>query len=106
MVGFDFQVSTPGAERILKVPDDLDRFKDMPMTVCYEDEDSDSTEKSRIFLLDSIEMDSQICVWKLADVRENRDPLRKGRPLSRKHKDWRLNLPFVMHKRVTLYLEY
>lgn len=100
------QVSTPGAERMLKVPDDLGRFKEMPITVCYEDQDSDSREKTGVFLLDSIEMDSEICVWKLADVKENRDPQEKGRPLSRKQRDWRLNLPFVMHKRVTLYLEY
>ncbi|KAH9708052.1 DUF150 domain-containing protein [Citrus sinensis] len=100
------EVSTPGAERMLKVPDDLGRFKEMPITVCYEDQDSDSREKTGVFLLDSIEMDSEICVWKLANVKENRDPQEKGRPLSRKQRDWRLNLPFVMHKRVTLYLEY
>ncbi|XP_031267652.1 uncharacterized protein LOC116126081 [Pistacia vera] len=99
------EVSTPSAERILKVPDDLSRFKDLPVTVCYEDAESDCTEKDGVFLLENIEMDSESCVWKLADVKENRDPQSKGRPLSCKRKDWRLKLPFKEHKKVTLYLE-
>ncbi|MED6120874.1 hypothetical protein PIB30_025028 [Stylosanthes scabra] len=99
------EVSSPGAERILKVPDDLNRFRDMPMRVCYtENTESNSTEEDGVFLLESIEKESEVCVWKLADVKENRDPLRKGRPLSRKQKDWRLELPFNMHRMVTLYL--
>lgn len=102
---FFSKISTPGAERILKVPDDLSRFKDLPVTVCYEDVESDCTEKDGVFLLENIEMDSESCVWKLADVKENRDPQSKGRPLSRKRKDWRFKLPFKKHKKVTLYLE-
>ncbi|KAG4165450.1 hypothetical protein ERO13_A13G083700v2 [Gossypium hirsutum] len=99
------QVSSPGAERILKVPDDLDRFKDMAMRVCYiEDAGSNYTEKSGVFLLDSVEEEN--CVWKLAEVKENRDPNSKGRPFSRKQKDWRLKLPFDKHKMIMLYLEY
>ncbi|KAK7309893.1 hypothetical protein RJT34_06990 [Clitoria ternatea] len=101
------EVSSPGAERILKVPDDLSRFKDMPLRVCYTEHiESNCPEKDGVFLLDSIQTDAEICVWKLADVRENRDPLRKGRPLSRKQKDWRLTLPFNLHRMVTLYLGY
>ncbi|XP_012464664.1 uncharacterized protein LOC105783638 [Gossypium raimondii] len=99
------QVSSPGAERILKVPDDLDRFKDMAMRVCYiEDAGSNYTEKSGVFLLDLVEEEN--CVWKLAEVKENRDPNSKGRPFSRKQKDWRLKLPFDKHKMIMLYLEY
>ncbi|KAK7274981.1 hypothetical protein RIF29_16085 [Crotalaria pallida] len=99
------EISSPGAERILKVPDDLSRFKDMPMRVCYtENIEADCPEEDGVFLLDSIDKDSEICVWKLANVKENRDPLKKGRPLNRKQKDWRLKLPFNMHRMVTLYL--
>ncbi|KAM7273924.1 hypothetical protein ACFE04_028588 [Oxalis oulophora] len=101
------EVSTPGAERILKVPEDLDRFKDMPMSVCYvEESDTKNLEKTGIFKLESVEEESGKCVWKLAEVKENRDPQSKGRPMSRKRKDWRLTLPFTMHNKVTLYLEY
>lgn len=99
------KVSSPGAERLLKIPDDLDRFKDMPMRVCYiGDEESNCSEKNGIFLLESLE--TEACIWKLADVKENRGPLSKGRPLSRKQKDWRLKVPFANHKSVSLYIEY
>ncbi|XP_050373990.1 uncharacterized protein LOC126791565 [Argentina anserina] len=98
------EVSSPGAERLLKVPDDLPRFKDKAMRVCYLDVDSKHLEKDGVFMLESVETDSESCVWKLANVKENRDPDRKGRPLTRKQIDWRLKLPFSVHKRVLLYL--
>ncbi|KAK6133913.1 hypothetical protein DH2020_032342 [Rehmannia glutinosa] len=101
------EVSSPGADRLLRVPDDLLRFKDLPMVVSYlEDSDARCPEKNGVYFLDSIEADSRCCVWKLADVRENRDPSAKGRPLSRKRKDYRLKLPYAMIKRVTLYISY
>ncbi|KAL8141832.1 hypothetical protein V2J09_014864 [Rumex salicifolius] len=94
------ELSSPGAERLLRVPDDLPRFQDFPMIVSYvEDEEAKSEEKSGVFYIDSIEQESGNCVWKLADVKENRDPLSKGRPLSRKRKEWRLKLPYTMHKK-------
>ncbi|KAM7468466.1 hypothetical protein LguiB_016028 [Lonicera macranthoides] len=98
------EVSSPGAERLLKVPDDLDRFKDMPMRVSYVEEVG--PEKNGVFYVESVETESGSCAWRLADVKENRDPSAKGRPLSRKQKDWRLKLPYAMFKKVTLYLDY
>ncbi|KAK9707166.1 hypothetical protein RND81_07G177000 [Saponaria officinalis] len=103
------EVSSPGAERLLMVPDDLHRFKDFPMVVSYfEETDTQpkTQEKTRVFFLDSIETETEHCVWKLADVRENRDPASKGRPLNRKQRDWRLKLPYKMLKKVSLYLEF
>ncbi|GFQ05294.1 hypothetical protein PHJA_002673500 [Phtheirospermum japonicum] len=101
------EVSSPGADRLLRVPDDLLRFKDMPMVVSYlEKSDTKFPEKSGVYFLDSIETESRCCVWKLADVRENRDPAAKGRPLSRKQKDSRLKLSYDTIKRVTLYISY
>ncbi|PHT33674.1 hypothetical protein CQW23_25474 [Capsicum baccatum] len=101
------EVSSPGAERLLKVPGDLSRFKHRPMRVSYiEEVNSRSVEKDGIFFMESIDAESGSCVWKLADVKENRDPAAKGRPLSRKKKDWRLTLPYAMVKKVTLYLDY
>ncbi|XP_077243738.1 uncharacterized protein LOC143884192 [Tasmannia lanceolata] len=101
------EVSSPGAERILKVPDELDRFKEMPMRVCYVEGEpaSKNKEKDGVFMVESVETESEHCVWKLADVRENRDAASKGRLLSRKQKDWRLRLPFGMLRKVTLYIE-
>lgn len=101
-----FEVSSPGAERLLKVPDDLFRFKAMPMRVSYiEDVDLRGTENDGVFMLDHVELESKSCIWKLANVRENRDPLSKGRPLTRKQKEWRLKLPYANHKKVFLYIE-
>lgn len=93
------EVSSPGAERLLRVPDDLHRFKDFPMVVTYIDTEAKAQEKSAVFFLDSVETETKQCVWKLADVRENRDPASKGRPLSRKQKDWRLKLPYSTIKK-------
>lgn len=88
------------------MPDDVNRFKDMPMRVFYtENIESNCPESDGVFLLESIEKDEEMCVWKLANVKENRDPLKKGKPLSRKQKGWRLKLPFNLHRMVTLYLE-
>ncbi|XP_010415553.1 PREDICTED: uncharacterized protein LOC104701546 [Camelina sativa] len=99
------EVSSPGAERLLRVPEDLPRFK-MAMTVSYVEETNSRTAvKSAVFLLESIDAESDKCVWKLADVRENRDPESKGRPLSRKQKDLRITLPFTAHRKISLYLD-
>ncbi|KAL8518488.1 hypothetical protein ACS0TY_009749 [Phlomoides rotata] len=101
------EVSSPGVERLLKVPDDLLRFKEMPMVVSYlEDTNARSQEKTGVYFLDSVDTESECCVWKLADVRENRDPEAKGRPMSRKQKDARLKLPYAMIKRVNFYISY
>ena len=73
------------------------------MRVCYvEGEESNRVEKTQVFMLECLE--TELCVWRLANVKENRDPLGKGRPLNRKLKDWRLKLPFAMHKTVSLYI--
>ncbi|GAV69344.1 LOW QUALITY PROTEIN: DUF150 domain-containing protein, partial [Cephalotus follicularis] len=84
------EVSSLGAKRIVRVPDDLNWFKDMPRRLCYaKDVKSNYSEKNEIFMLESVEVESGNCMWKLADVKENMDPQCKGRPLSRKKRDWR-----------------
>ncbi|GAA0187285.1 hypothetical protein LIER_34573 [Lithospermum erythrorhizon] len=101
------EVSSPSAERLLKVPEDLSRFKHMPMTVNFiNDSENNNQVKTSVFYLECIDMETERCIWKLADVKENIDPSAKGRPLSRKLKDWRLQLPFTNCKKVTLYLGY
>lgn len=93
---------------MLRVPDDLDRFKDMPMWVSYSEDSPESKQRQeveKVLLLDSVDIESQQCVWKLANVRENRDVQSKGRPLSRKQRDWRLTLSFDSIKKVALYLD-
>mgnify|MGYP003703369245 CR=1 FL=1 len=104
------QVSSPGAERLLKVPKDLDRFKDMAMRVQYLVEGDDVVpkqilQKDGIFLLESVDIQAEHCIWKLADVKENRAAAGKGRPLNRKKRDWRLQTSFQAVKKATLYLD-
>ncbi|KAK3124468.1 hypothetical protein QOZ80_7BG0586960 [Eleusine coracana subsp. coracana] len=105
------EVSSPGAERLLKVPEDLDRFKDMAMRLQYHVEDGDDLVlkqnllKDGIFLLEAVDAQAEHCVWKLADVKENRAEAGKGRPLNRKQRDWRLQTSFKAVKKVTLYLD-
>uniref|UniRef100_A0A453BME3 DUF7912 domain-containing protein n=2 Tax=Aegilops tauschii subsp. strangulata TaxID=200361 RepID=A0A453BME3_AEGTS len=100
-----FQISSPGAERLLKVPGDLDRFKDMAMRVQYHAEGDGliSDQMDGIFMLESVDIQAEHCVWKLADVNENRAG--KGRPLNRKQKDWRLQTSFDAVMKATLYLD-
>eukprot|EP01018_Ginkgo_biloba_P031237 Gb_22791 [translate_table: standard] len=106
---FYFQVSSPGAERLLRVPQDLERFKDLPMQVSYLEEITEanpsSKEQDGIFQLDCLDLDSGYCMWKLANVKVNREASGKGRSLSRKRRDWRLRLPLSSLRLVRLYLE-
>uniref|UniRef100_A0A453BMD4 DUF7912 domain-containing protein n=1 Tax=Aegilops tauschii subsp. strangulata TaxID=200361 RepID=A0A453BMD4_AEGTS len=99
------EISSPGAERLLKVPGDLDRFKDMAMRVQYHAEGDGliSDQMDGIFMLESVDIQAEHCVWKLADVNENRAG--KGRPLNRKQKDWRLQTSFDAVMKATLYLD-
>ncbi|XP_078428818.1 uncharacterized protein LOC144701028 isoform X2 [Wolffia australiana] len=84
------EVSSPGAERLLKVPEELERFKEMPMLVVYEDENDKNETKSGVFQLDTVDSETQLSVWKLVNVKENRILKDKGRPMSRQRRDWRL----------------
>ena len=96
-------MSSPGAERLLKVPDDLERFREVPLVVDYKvDNDERSTRCLGYFLLDAVEPESRLAVWKLADVKENRTG--KGRPFNRQQRDWRLKLPFHLIASVRLYV--
>ncbi|XP_057814050.2 uncharacterized protein LOC131027973 isoform X2 [Cryptomeria japonica] len=120
------EVSTPGAERVVRVPKDLIRFKDLPMYVKYKVEttisengsqeqdiylmeaaieDDGSEEHDGIFVLDNVEMELGYCTWKLANVRLNRELLGKGRTLNKKKREWRLRVPFTSLVLVRLYLD-
>eukprot|EP00249_Psilotum_nudum_P018977 c27049_g1_i1 orf=129-1355(+) len=104
------QVSSPGAERVVQVPNDLLRFKGLPMYVRYvEEKSSDDSEqlpvKDGVLELQSAEMTSGYSVWKIANVRQNRDSAGKGRGLTRKQREWRAQIPFSSLQLVRLYLE-
>lgn len=101
-------MSSPGVERVVRVPQDLDRFKDRPMYVKYVtkvDETGCSSESDGVFRLVSFDLETSSCIWGLADVRINREKAGKGRPLNKKQREWRLNTPFDSLTLVRFYSE-
>ncbi|CAL5417560.1 unnamed protein product [Camellia sinensis] len=102
------EVSSPGVERVIHIPQDLDRFKDRPMYVKYVSEvdvTGSSTQNDGVFRLVSFDLETNCCIWGLADVRVNREKAGKGRPLNKKQREWRLNTPFDSLCLVRLYSE-
>ncbi|KAK2390558.1 hypothetical protein QL285_064085 [Trifolium repens] len=91
------EVSSPGVERTVRIPDDLDRFKERSMYVKYvidDDSNNPSAESDGVFKLESFDVETKYCTWSLADVRFNREKAGKGRPLNKKQREWRLSTPF------------
>ncbi|XP_020246939.1 uncharacterized protein LOC109824710 [Asparagus officinalis] len=91
------EVSSPGVERVVRIPEELERFKEKPMKVRYtiNNAASDSPQESEgIYKLISFDLDSQNCTWGIADVKANRKQAGKGRPLTKKQREWRLQTPF------------
>ena len=68
----EVEVSSPGAEREVRVPEDLERFAGLPLDVRYRDEDEagpfERTEALRLVALDAAAGTAE---WELADVRAN-----------------------------------
>ncbi|CAL9056014.1 unnamed protein product [Musa banksii] len=91
------EVSSPGLERVVRIPDELERFKDRPMYVKYISDGAASAspqESDGVFKLISYDMELCQCTWGLADVKINRQKAGKGRPQSKKQREWRLQTPF------------
>lgn len=100
------EVSSPGVERIVRIPQDLVRFKERNMYVKYVIEATGTGSKSEhdgIFRLVSFDSEANSCTWGLADVRVNREKSGKGRPLNKKQKEWRLELPLHCLRLVRFY---
>lgn len=100
------EVSSPGVERVVRIPDELDRFKERAMYVKYTNNvatASSSSESDGIFKLVSFDIEAKCCTWGLADVKINREKAGKGRPLSKKQREWRLETPFDSLRLVRLY---
>ncbi|GAV58827.1 DUF150 domain-containing protein [Cephalotus follicularis] len=100
------EVSSPGVERVVRIPQELERFKDRPMYVKYMSEVAESglsSEIDGVFRLISFDVDTRCCTWGLADVRINREKAGKGRPLNKKQREWRLDTTFDSLRLVRLY---
>ncbi|KAJ0241423.1 hypothetical protein HA466_0218220 [Hirschfeldia incana] len=98
------EVSSPGVERVVRVPQDLDRYKERSMYVRYVDQEAEN-EGDGIFRLVSFDVEAKSCVWGIADIRVNREKAGKGRPLSKKQREWRLETSFDSLRLVRLHSE-
>lgn len=102
------EVSSPGVERVVRIPQDLERFQERAMFVKYVSEVAETgtvSEQEGVFRLVSLDLGTKCCTWGLADVRVNRERAGKGRPLSKKQREWRLETTFDSLHLVRLYSE-
>jgi len=101
------QVSSPGAERVVQIPQDLERFKELPMYVRYlgTGTGEEAEEKDGVLELESVDTEGGSSVWKIANVRINRELVGKGRGLNKKQREWRVQMPFESLQLVRLYID-
>ena len=94
---------------MVEVPKQHERFKDLPMLVIYVEETNDTSGrevlKDKILTVYSLEVELDISVWKLTNVRMNREQAGKARGLTRKQKEWRAELSSSSLRLVHLYLD-
>lgn len=98
------EVSSAGAEREVRLPRDLLRFKGLPMSVRYEPEPGATPTTEALELLE-FDSDAGTTLWKLAAVRANMVGLKKGQPMSKKMRERRLALPLKQLLKVHLILD-
>lgn len=95
---YSIEVSSPGAEREIRFPDELERFKALPLKVLHTGEN----DKSRQDILNYQGIDGDISTWKLADVKFNR----KSGIITKKNKDEIRQIENARIRRVSLYLDW
>jgi ribosome maturation factor RimP len=107
MCALSLQVSSPGAERVVQIPQDLERFKELPMYVRYlgTGTGEEAEEKDGVLELESVDTEGGSSVWKIANVRINRELVGKGRGLNKKQREWRVQMPFESLQLVRLYID-
>ncbi|KXZ49372.1 hypothetical protein GPECTOR_21g598 [Gonium pectorale] len=97
-----FEVSSPGAERQVAVPDELHRFGCLPLKVEYRA--PDGKEVSSVLLLDSLDEAAGSSAWRLANVRANATV--KGRALSKRQLAALVTIPLADITRVRIHVDF
>ena len=96
-----------GAERAVKVPEELERFKHLPMLASWKllpdhpDRPAQQQEPKVVTLVNH-DAEAQLCAWKLADVKANRG--KTGR-LSKKQQKQLFEVPIKDMVKLHLYIE-
>ncbi|MCJ1427330.1 hypothetical protein MMC29_005233 [Sticta canariensis] len=101
------EVSTPGAERLVRFPQDLRRFAGLPMKVEFLQGDEVSAKRklrAAILQFKGIDDEAASTSWQWANVRANR-PNAKGSKLTKKREQEELNIPVAAMQQVKLYLD-
>ena len=92
-----------GAERIVRIPRELERFGSLPMQVTFLKEPGSTETNTRVLSLLEMDEEQETTRWGLADVKENR---RKGvMKLSKKESAITFDLPISSLQLVKLHLE-
>jgi ribosome maturation factor RimP len=105
----EIEVSSPGAERFVKVPDEFDRFGEMPMLVEYDDGgtgvEGGKERKKTVLQFRDVSGDGgeMVSNWTLADVRANRSG--KGRLLNKKQRETVIEIPVEAIIQVNLHVD-
>ncbi|KAI3433874.1 hypothetical protein D9Q98_003676 [Chlorella vulgaris] len=100
----EVEVSSPGAERQVRVPGELERFGELPMRVEYaEGRQEEQVLLSKVLRFVEVDAAAGVTRWKLADVRANRAGA-KGRPLGKK-KDAVVEIALASISRVNLHVD-
>jgi ribosome maturation factor RimP len=99
------EVASPGAERHLRLPNDIPRFAELTMKVTYVDPADETSEpQTRVLQITEIDETQESATWKLADVEENRPQAKKGQGMNKKQREWRLTAPFSAVKTANLFV--
>lgn len=117
------EVSSPGAERLLKLPDELERFKGLPMRVCYGrtlDSQTNTAVANTVPNIDVLTLvsngddsiandntSSSITIWNLADVRVNwrKQGKKQGQRLNKKERQIQYRIPLEQLHQVNLHVD-
>ncbi|GIL81705.1 hypothetical protein Vretimale_1345 [Volvox reticuliferus] len=97
-----FEVSSPGAERLVRVPDELTRFAELPLQVEYRT--SDDKDVSSVLLFVGLDEAAGLSSWRLANVRANATV--KGRALSKRQLAQLITVPLAQISRVRIHVNF
>mmetsp|Transcript_19424 Transcript_19424/g.50414 ORF Transcript_19424/g.50414 Transcript_19424/m.50414 type:complete len:350 (+) Transcript_19424:1687-2736(+) len=96
------EVSSPGAERTLALPQDLQRFGSLPLRVEYTD--TTGAHMNQALQLESYDETSGLTVWRLAEVKANAPG--KGRGMNKKQKEARFEIPLARITRIRVFVDF
>lgn len=117
----EIEVSSPGAERLVRVPEEFTRFGEMPMLVEYDSSsvvgnrveggEGEKERKTTVLQFQGVDIDDGqgeetaggVSRWTLADVRANRSG--KGRVLNKKQRETVIEIPIKDIVQVNLHVD-